>query len=152
MIHCVACTSTVCFPRLRFTGKERDAESGLDYFRARYYAISMGSGCRRTGRSARNNTGDETGAAGQLLGAWEAVHVAYLQPDPRRKDLADAGNGAQQSDLGRGLEDGGDALLDAFDLNLEWIGEVSCTRIMAAGRAWRRWGRGPQRRTGRRCR
>ena len=28
--------------RLRFTGKERDAESGNDYFGARYYASSMG--------------------------------------------------------------------------------------------------------------
>ena len=28
--------------RARFTGKERDAESGLDYFGARYYASSMG--------------------------------------------------------------------------------------------------------------
>ena len=27
---------------LHFTGKERDAESGLDYFGARYYASSMG--------------------------------------------------------------------------------------------------------------
>ena len=26
----------------RFTGKERDAESGLDYFGARYYASTMG--------------------------------------------------------------------------------------------------------------
>ena len=36
-----------CCPRLvhfayHFTGKERDAESGLDYFGARYYASSMG--------------------------------------------------------------------------------------------------------------
>jgi RHS repeat-associated protein len=27
---------------LKFTGKERDAESGLDYFGARYYASNMG--------------------------------------------------------------------------------------------------------------
>lgn len=33
-----------CFVRFRnkFTGKERDAESGNDYFGARYYASSMG--------------------------------------------------------------------------------------------------------------
>jgi RHS repeat-associated protein len=30
------------FSRSKFTGKERDAESGLDYFGARYYASSMG--------------------------------------------------------------------------------------------------------------
>ena len=28
--------------RCRYTGKERDAESGLDYFGARYYSSSMG--------------------------------------------------------------------------------------------------------------
>jgi RHS repeat-associated protein len=28
--------------RGHFTGKERDAESGLDYFGARYYSSSMG--------------------------------------------------------------------------------------------------------------
>ncbi len=31
-----------CFALPRFTGKERDAESGNDYFGARYYASSMG--------------------------------------------------------------------------------------------------------------
>ncbi len=29
-------------PALRFTGKERDAESGLDNFGARYFGSSMG--------------------------------------------------------------------------------------------------------------
>jgi len=32
----------VCFSRSGLTGKERDTESGLDYFGARYYASSMG--------------------------------------------------------------------------------------------------------------
>jgi RHS repeat-associated protein len=33
----------VCLGRLsQFTGKERDAESGLDYFGARYFGSSMG--------------------------------------------------------------------------------------------------------------
>ena len=36
------CAATVCFSRSRYTGKERDAESGNDYFGARYYASSMG--------------------------------------------------------------------------------------------------------------
>ena len=36
------CATTVCFPRSRSTGKERDTESGNDYFEARYYASSMG--------------------------------------------------------------------------------------------------------------
>lgn len=29
-------------PRQRFTGKERDAESGLDYFAARYFSGAQG--------------------------------------------------------------------------------------------------------------
>jgi RHS repeat-associated protein len=34
--------SMMCFLASHFTGKERDAESGLDYFGARYYGSSMG--------------------------------------------------------------------------------------------------------------
>jgi len=36
------CANEVYGNRWRFTGKERDAESGNDYFGARYYASSMG--------------------------------------------------------------------------------------------------------------
>jgi RHS repeat-associated protein len=36
------CTTPACFPPPCSTGKERDAESGNDYFGARYYASSMG--------------------------------------------------------------------------------------------------------------
>jgi RHS repeat-associated protein len=36
------CATTVYFSRCRYTGKERDAESGNDYFGARYYASTMG--------------------------------------------------------------------------------------------------------------
>jgi RHS repeat-associated protein len=32
----------ICCPWSRFTGKERDTESGNDYFEARYYASSTG--------------------------------------------------------------------------------------------------------------
>jgi len=36
-------SSGSCDPSpLRFTGKQRDAESGLDYFGARYYGSSLG--------------------------------------------------------------------------------------------------------------
>jgi RHS repeat-associated protein len=42
MMHSAVCATTVCFPRSRFTGKERDAESGNDYFDARYYSSAMG--------------------------------------------------------------------------------------------------------------
>ena len=36
------CATTECFSRSRFTGKERDTESGNDYFGARYYASTTG--------------------------------------------------------------------------------------------------------------
>jgi RHS repeat-associated protein len=36
------CAITVCFSPSRYTDKERDGESGNDYFGARYYASSMG--------------------------------------------------------------------------------------------------------------
>ena len=36
------CTTAVCFWQYRSTGKERDSESGNDYFGARYYASTMG--------------------------------------------------------------------------------------------------------------
>ena len=42
MTNSTVCANTVRFSRSRFTGKERDAESGNDYFEARYYAFSMG--------------------------------------------------------------------------------------------------------------
>jgi RHS repeat-associated protein len=36
------CANKVCFSQSRSTGKERDTESGNDYFGARYYGSSMG--------------------------------------------------------------------------------------------------------------
>jgi RHS repeat-associated protein len=42
MTNPVACASSICFLQARFTGKERDAESGNDYFEARYYSSAMG--------------------------------------------------------------------------------------------------------------
>ena len=42
MTQAAVCASDVCFASCRSTGKERDAESGNDYFGARYYASSMG--------------------------------------------------------------------------------------------------------------
>jgi RHS repeat-associated protein len=42
MTQPAVCVSDVCFTPSRFTGKERDSESGNDYFGARYYSSSMG--------------------------------------------------------------------------------------------------------------
>lgn len=42
MTGSVVCASALRFPRSRSTGKERDSESGNDYFGARYYASTMG--------------------------------------------------------------------------------------------------------------
>ena len=41
-MHAEAYASETRFPPSGFTGKERDAESGLDYFGARYYGSNMG--------------------------------------------------------------------------------------------------------------
>ncbi len=41
--------SDVRFASSRFTGKERDTESGNDYFEARYYAVQWDGLCRQTG-------------------------------------------------------------------------------------------------------
>ena len=42
MTTSTACATTLRFSRPRYAGKERDAESGNDYFGARYYASTMG--------------------------------------------------------------------------------------------------------------
>jgi RHS repeat-associated protein len=42
MMSSAICAANSCFSRYRYTGKERDTESGNDYFGARYYASSMG--------------------------------------------------------------------------------------------------------------
>jgi RHS repeat-associated protein len=42
MMRSATCASVVYFSACHFTGKERDAESGNDYFGARYYASTMG--------------------------------------------------------------------------------------------------------------
>jgi RHS repeat-associated protein len=42
MMPSAACATDACFPLSRFTGKERDTESGNDYFAARYFGSNMG--------------------------------------------------------------------------------------------------------------
>jgi RHS repeat-associated protein len=42
MTQSAVCTSDVCFLSSCSTGKERDTESGNDYFGARYFGSSMG--------------------------------------------------------------------------------------------------------------
>jgi len=42
MMLFAACAASLSSPRSRNTGKERDAESGNDYFDARYYSSAMG--------------------------------------------------------------------------------------------------------------
>lgn len=39
---CAVCATAVRFSQSRSTGKERDSESGNDYFKYRYLASSMG--------------------------------------------------------------------------------------------------------------
>ena len=42
MTDSAVCATTLRFSPHRFTGKERDTESGNDYFGARYYSSAMG--------------------------------------------------------------------------------------------------------------
>lgn len=42
MTHSAACRTRTYLSRHCFTGKERDAETGLDYFDARYYSSNLG--------------------------------------------------------------------------------------------------------------
>lgn len=42
MTGSAVCAFAVCYPPSRYTGKERDSESGNDDFGARYYASGMG--------------------------------------------------------------------------------------------------------------
>ena len=42
MTQSAVCTTGVCFAPSRSTGKERDTESGNDYFGARYYSSDAG--------------------------------------------------------------------------------------------------------------
>lgn len=42
MTNSAACATNACFSPSLFTGKERDTESGNDYFEARYYSSAMG--------------------------------------------------------------------------------------------------------------
>jgi len=70
-------TSSVCainsgFSPSRYTGKERDAESGNDYFGARYYASSMG----------RWMSPDESlnGAIMELPQTWNKYSYEYNRP------------------------------------------------------------------------
>src|SRR5208282_1621107 len=42
MMHSSACATRVLFSRYRHAGKERDTESGNDYFFARYYSSALG--------------------------------------------------------------------------------------------------------------
>lgn len=37
-----------------FTGRERDSETGLDYFGARYYGSNIAGGCAQTGPRPQN--------------------------------------------------------------------------------------------------
>ncbi len=73
MTGSATCVSAVCSPPSGFTGKERDSESGNDYFGARYFASSMG----------RFMSPDFTGADD---GPPEAVPYADLS-DPQSLNL-----------------------------------------------------------------
>jgi RHS repeat-associated protein len=53
-----------------FTGKERDAESGLDYFGTRYYASNMGRWMSPTGHKTH---GQSRSAISTIRKAWTSA-------------------------------------------------------------------------------
>jgi RHS repeat-associated protein len=64
-----ACYASATEPRVKFTGKERDAETGLDYFLARYYSAAQGrftSPDEFQGGIVDPFTGQQVGAPGPL--------------------------------------------------------------------------------------
>jgi RHS repeat-associated protein len=67
------------FSTYKFTGKERDAESGLDYFGARYYASNMGR-WMSPDWSANRVSGHppEWVPTGYTTGAWGKALVAHI--------------------------------------------------------------------------
>jgi hypothetical protein len=57
-----------------FTGKERDNESGNDYFEARYYGSSVGRFLRRVARVPGPAFTEKMGAPGPDFRTWESAH------------------------------------------------------------------------------
>src|SRR5580658_4962481 len=111
MTESAACATIVRFSLSRFTGKERDTESGNDYFGARYYGSSMG----------RFMSPDPSGLVFASLANPQSLNLyAYAQnnpliyTDPTGLDCAylnNAGNGVesvdQQSNSGECGSNGG---------------------------------------------
>jgi RHS repeat-associated protein len=64
------CSASSADPRYKFTGQERDAETGYDDFGARYYDARLG----------RFLTVDPQSGAGRLRG-WSPYHYAYDNPE-----------------------------------------------------------------------
>ena len=90
MTNSAICAIDVCFSQSMITGKERDTESGNDYFGARYYASSMG----------RFMSPDSSGFS-HLSNpqAWNLYAYTYNNPtslrDPDGHDVSCANNTAQ---------------------------------------------------------
>jgi len=79
MTEPAVCASDVCFASPIYTGKERDSESGNDYFGARYYASSMGMVESRLEREGHTCTVCEDGQPTIV----EPVCVRWEQPNDR---------------------------------------------------------------------
>jgi RHS repeat-associated protein len=87
-----ACYASATEPRVKFTGKERDAETGLDYFLARYYSAAQGrftSPDEFQGGIVDPFTGQQVGAPGPLpyadiTGPQTLNKYAYVRNNPLR--------------------------------------------------------------------
>ena len=93
----LACTGSTQYPaEQHFTGKERDAESGNDYFGARYYASSMG-------RFMSPDSHAGTLSNPQTLNRYSyGMNNPLIFIDPTGNDCVYAGSSAATSTIVRG--------------------------------------------------
>jgi RHS repeat-associated protein len=105
--------------RYKFTGKERDAESNLDYFGARHYASSLGRYMRPDDPFADQHPGDPQ--------SWNLYSYVRNNPlnatDPSGHECVSNGNGGWQwSGSGETCED-----VDAQNEEYKQSGQASAT-------------------------
>jgi len=130
--------ASVCFSRSRSTGKERDTESGNDYFEARYYSSAMGRFMSPDWSAKEEPVPYATMDDPQSLNLYSYVRnnpLAKADPDGHCpecvwEEIADSPEGQAVGDLiGAGVAAGTSAVLafgkDVFDANVNQGGPAS---------------------------
>jgi RHS repeat-associated protein len=117
--------------RLKFTGKERDAETGLDYFGARYFSSAQG-----------RFTSPDAPLIGQHPSnpqSWNLYSYNLNNPlrfvDPTGHDPEEPDPGDKEYDCGRNLKDCGPAIKIAQQEGLDWDKMADKQKAAAVGLA-----------------